>query len=269
MHLHFPRADRLSILAAMILLAYALASYVQLPAQTLSLQLPGLYLEVDLNANTVAGLLVAGLTASGADWLLRTHPAVHRHPTFEHWLVPAFTAWTIGVPLSQISGAPQWWYGFIGGGALLMLVLLAEYITLDPNDVRQPIAAAGLTIVSFALCLILAISLRFSGLRLFLILPALALAVWLVSLRTLHLRLHGRWLFLQAFVISLVCTQIVTVLHYMPISPVSYGLVLIGPAYALTTIVANLNEDEPLRQALIGPAVLLAVIWGVAWWINS
>ena len=269
MQQHFPRADRLSILAAMILLAYALASYVELPPRTLALQLPGVYLEAVIDANTIAALLVAGLTASGADWLLRTHPAVGGHRTFEHWLVPAFTAWTIGVPLSQISGAPQWWLGFIGGGALLMLVLLAEYITLDPNDVRQPIAAAGLTSVSFALCLILAISLRFSGLRLFLILPALALAFWLVCLRTLHLRLHGRWVFLQAGAISLVCVQIATVLHYLPVSTVSYGLALIGPAYALTSLIANLNEDEPMRQALVEPAIMLLVILGAAWWINS
>jgi hypothetical protein len=212
--------------------------------------------------------LVAGLTASGADWLLRTHPAVSQHSTFEHWLVPAFTAWTIGVPLSQISGAPQWWLGFIGGGVLLMLVLVAEYITVDSDDVRQPIAAAGLTAVSFALCLILSISLRFSGLRLFLVLPPLALAFWLVSLRTLHLRLRGRWVFLQAGVISLVCTQFAAALHYLPVSPVSFGLILIGPAYALTSLIGNLNEDEPFRQAILEPVIVLIILIGAAIWIQ-
>lgn len=258
----------MSVLAAMILLAYALASFIELPTRELTMQLPGVFIEIPINVNTVATLLVAGLTASGADWLLRTHPAIAGHRTFEHWLVPAFTAWTIGVPLSQISGAPQWWLGFIGGGVLLMLVLVAEYITLDPQDVRQPIAAAGLTTVSFALCLILSIALRFSGLRLFLILPPLALAFWLVSLRTLHLRLHGRWVFLQATVIALICTQIAAALHYLPISPVSYGLALIGPAYALTSLIGNLNEDEPFRQAIFEPAIVFVIILGAALWIR-
>ena len=265
---HFPDADRLSILAAMILLAYALASFIEMPPRQLAVQLPGVYLAMEINVHTVAALMVAGLTASGADWLLRTHPSIHGHRTFEHWLVPALTAWTIGVPLSQISGAPQWWLGFIAGGALLMLVLVSEYITVDSQDVRQPIAAAGLTTVSFALYLILAIALRFSGLRLFLIVPPLALAAWLVCLRTLHLRLHGRWFFLQAGVVGLVCSQIAAALHYLPVSPVAYGLLLTGPAYGLTSLIASLNEGDPLRQAILEPAIILVILIGSALWIG-
>jgi len=267
-HRYLPEADRLSILAATILLAYALASFINLPARELAVQLPGFYLAVEVNARTVVAVLVAGLTASGADWLLRTHPSVRKQSTFEHWLVPALTALVIGVPLSQISGAPQWWLGFIAGGALLMLVLVAEYISVDPDDVRQPIASAGLTTVSFALYLILAIALRFSGLRLFLILPSLALAAWLVSLRTLNLRLHGRWAFLQAGVVALICTQIAAALHYFPLSSVSFGLLLIGPAYAITSLLANLGEDEPLRQAIMEPAIVLVILLGTAIWIH-
>lgn len=267
-HRHLPEADRLSILAATILLAYALANFVRFPSRELAVQLPGLYLAVQVNARTVVAVLVAGLTASGADWLLRTHPSVHSHTTFEHWLVPALTSLVIGVPLSQISGAPQWWLGFFAGGALLMLVLVAEYITVDPDDARQPIASAGLTTVSFALYLILAIALRFSGARLFLVLPALSLAAWLVSLRTLHLRLHGRWVFLQAGVVALVCTQTAAALHYLPLSPISFGLMLIGPAYALTSLLANLAEGTSLRQAILEPLVILVILSGTAIWIR-
>jgi hypothetical protein len=267
-HQHLPEADRLSILAATILLAYALANFVRLPIRDLDLQLPGFYLAIQINARTVVAVLVAGLTASGADWLLRTHPSVRGHSTFEHWLVPALTSLVIGVPLSQISGAPQWWLGFFMGGALLMLVLVAEYITIDPEDVRQPIASAGLTTVAFALYLILAIALRYSGARLFLILPALAFAAWLVSLRTLHLRLHGRWMFLQAGVVALVCAQAAAALHYMPLSPVSFGLLLIGPAYALTSLLANLAEGTPLRQAILEPFIVLVILFGAAIWIR-
>jgi hypothetical protein len=248
--------------------AYALANFVRLPARELAVQLPGVYLAVEINARTVVAVLVAVLTASGADWLLRTHPSLHGHSTFKHWLVPALTALVIGVPLSQISGAPQWWLGFIAGGALLMLVLVAEYITIDPDDVRQPIASAGLTAVSFALYLILAIALRFSGVRLFLLLPALSLAAWLVSLRTLHLRLHGRWVFLQAGVVALICGQAAAALHYLPLSSISYGLLLIGPAYALTSLLANLAEDEPLRQAVLEPLIVLVILLGLGLWIS-
>jgi hypothetical protein len=69
-------------------------------------------------------------------------------------------------------------------------------------------------------------------------------------------------------VIALICTQIAAALHYLPISPVSYGLALIGPAYALTSLIGNLNEDEPFRQAIFEPAIVFVIILGAALWIR-
>lgn len=149
-----------------------------------------------------------------------------------------------------------------------MLVLVAEYISVDPEDVRQPPAAAGLTAVSFALYLALAVALRFNELRLFLILPALSLAVFLVSLRTLNLRLRGQWAFIPAGVVALITGQLVAALHYWPLSPVSYGLALLGPAYALTSLIAGLAEGDRLRESLIEPGVVLVLVWGAALWIH-
>ena len=71
---YLPDADRLSILSAVILLAYAASRFVDLPPREYDLQLPGLYLAVELNIYTIVALMVAGLTATGADLLLRNHP---------------------------------------------------------------------------------------------------------------------------------------------------------------------------------------------------
>jgi hypothetical protein len=265
---HLPDADRLSILAATILLAYATARFVDVPARDLAAQLPGIYLAVEINTRTVVSLLVAGLTATGADWLLRDHPAMRSRSTFQHWLLPALTAWVIGVPLDQLPFGPQWLASFVIGGALLMLVLVAEYIVVDPDDVRHALASAGLTALSFALFLMLAITLRSSGGRLFLILPALTIAAGLVSLRTLNLRLQGRWMFLHALALALIVAQFAASLHYWSIPPIAYGLALLGPAYALTSLVGGLSEGEPLRQAIIEPALVLFFVWGTAIWTS-
>lgn len=264
---YLPDIDHLSMLAALILLAYALARFVSFPSRELALQLPGVYLEVQVNVHTVMAFLVAALTASGADWLIRQHPALGRKPTVEHWLLPALTAWVVGIPLFQISGALQWAVGFMIGGALLMLVLVAEYISVDPEDARQPLAAAGLTAVSYALFLILAISLRFAGLRLFLMLPAMALAGCVVSLRALHLRLHGRWTFLQSGVVGLIIGQCVAAFHYLPLTPISFGLFLVAFGYALTSLVAGLEEGEVLERALIEPLVVFILLTVIALWV--
>lgn len=263
-----PDANRLSVLAAIILLAYALARLVNFPVRDIEVQLPGFYLVLEINIRTIIALLVAGLAATGADWLLRDHPSIKEQKTFEHWILPALTAYVIGLPLYQLALGFQWWLGFAIGGTLLMLVLVAEYISLDPDDVRHPAASLGLTAVSFALYLTLAIVLRYSGLRLFLTLPALTLAAGLVSLRTLHLRLQGHWAWLESGTITLICAQLAASLHYLPLSPVAYGLLLLGPAYAITSTIANLAEGKTLPQSLVEPAIVLVIVLGTAIWIG-
>jgi len=262
-----PNPDRLSIIAATIMLAYASTNFINLPSRTLGLQLPSFYLAVNINVRTVIALIVAGLTATGADWLLNDHPALQGKRTFQHWLLPALTALVIGIPLYLLPFSTQWLVAFALGGALLMLVLVAEYIAVDPEDTRYSIASAGLTAVSFAIFLVLAIALRSAGIRLFLTLPALTLASLLVVLRTLNLRLGGLWAILLSLALALIIAQIAAGLNYLPLSPTKYGLALIGPAYALTTFVGNMVEGIPFRRAIIGPVLVLMIVWGAALWI--
>ena len=265
---NFPNPERLSILAAMILLAYALASFVNIPGRQLSVQLPGLYLEVQFNTRKLIAMFVAGLTATGADWMLRDHPALGRTRTIQHWFLPALTALVIGLPLSQMPLGPQWWLGFFFGGIILMLVLVAEYIVVDPTDVRHAPASMMLTAISFALFLALTVTLRGAGLRLFLILPAIIFAGGLVSLRTFNLRLLGRWAYVPAGVMAILVGQLAAALYYWPISPVSYGLLLLGPAYAITSFLTSTLEGEAFLQAMIEPLIVLTIIVGAAIWIN-
>lgn len=265
---YLPSADKLSVLAAIILLAYALTPFMDLPARDLSFELPGFFLSVELNVRTLVVLLVAGLTASGADWLLGDHPLIAEKPTVQHWLLPSLTSLVIGVPLFQLPLGPLWWAFFAVGGALLMLVLVAEYIVVYPEDIHYAPASAGLSAVSFALFLTLAIVLHSAGTRLFFILPALMLAGGLVSLRTLRLRSPSKWKFLEALVTALVLGQIAAALHYWPLNPVTFGLAVLGPTYALTTLVSGLDEGDTLRQALLEPGMVLLVVVVVVLWIR-
>lgn len=258
----------MSVLAATILLAYGATRFIDLPARELSLQLPGLFLSYELDIYTLIAILVAGLTATGADLLLRDHPALGTKRTFEHWWLPALTAWTLAVPLYQLPVGPQWLVSFVAGGALLMLVLIAEYISVDPQDLRFPVARAGLTAVSFALFLLLAIAMRSAGLRQFFILPGLSFSFALVCLRTLHLRLRGKWQLMQTGALVIIVAQIAAALHYWPLPPIQFGLAILGPAYALTSLVGALAEGEPVRTALVEPLIVLFIVWGIALWTS-
>jgi hypothetical protein len=277
-HRHLPDRNRLSVLVATILLAYALTRFVNLPERLLAFQLAGIYLAFTINFQTIISLLTAALAATGMDWLLTDHPSLiedeeeQERPrwqlSFQHWLLPALTAWVIGVPLDNLANGPEWWIVFAMGGTLLALVFVAEYIVVDPADAHRPEATVGLTALSFALYLILAIAVRSANLRLYLMLPALITAIALVSLRTLYLRLGGRWTYTWALGIAMLVGQFATGLHYWPLSPIRFGLLLLGPAYALTSLAGSLEEGRSLAGAAGEPAAMLAALWGLAVWLK-
>jgi proteasome lid subunit RPN8/RPN11 len=254
---NLPNPERLSVLAATLLLAYTLTRFVDLTGWVLTAHPLGILISIQINVQTIIPILVAGIMAAGASWLLSDHPALQgtdRHaPGPEHWLLPAVVAWVIGIPLSQSATGYQWVLGLFIAGGLLALILTAEYIAIDPEDLRQPVAEAGLTAVSFAAYLVLAIALRAAETRLYLILPSLALTAGVVSLRTWHLRLGGEWALIEAGLVVVIIGQIAAALHYWPLSPLSYGLAILGPAYAMTTLVSNMADGATFRQALPGP----------------
>jgi len=264
---YLPDIDRVSVLAGMITLAYILTHFIIVPVRELALQLPGVYLAVQINVNTLVGVLVAGLTAAGANWIYHDHPDL-KSSAFPYLILPALTALIIGFPLNQLPFGVNWWLGMAGGVLVLVLVLIGEFISIGSEDVRQPLAAAGLTAVSFALYLVLATSLRSGGTRLFLALPGLTLGAWMVSLRVLHLRLHGQWLVYESAMIAFIVSQFVAAFYYWPVTPVAFGVLVLGPSYALTSLFIGLIEEKPLRQALSEPAVAILVAIGVAIWAS-
>jgi len=265
---NLPDINRMSVISATILLAYASSRFVTLPAYDLGLQLPGIYLSIELNVNTMISLLVSALTAIGTDWMISNHPALRKKKTYQHLILPGLTAWVIAVSLLRLPFGFQWILGFTLSSAILILVMVAEYVTVDPDDIRHPLATAFLTAISFTLYLILAIALRSAGVRLFQILPAMTLASLLVTLRTLHLRLQGRWFFYPAFVLAVVIAQFTAAVHYWPLSPITFGLVLLGPAYAFVSLIINITEGEPFRKAIVEPVLALFAIFGLAAWLQ-
>jgi hypothetical protein len=261
---YLPDTNQVGMLTAAVLLAFALAHLIQTPEFTLELQLPGFYFSYPISLNTLMVVMAAGLTATGMDWLLRSHPSLGKTPTIEYWVLPTLATFIIGIPLTILPPGNIWWIGFGMGGLLLVLVFLAEYIVVEPSSPQYAVATAGLTALSFAVYLILTTALRFSGARLFLVAPALFVAAGLVSLRTLHLRVSQKWEFNWAVGIALVCTQIGAGLHYWPVSPVQFGLVLLGSLYALSNLSVNLLEGIPPRRAMTEPLIALALALGTA-----
>jgi len=259
-----PSADRIGVLVASVLLAFAMTRLIQAPSFTITLELPGFYFALPLTLGTFMTILAAALTAAGMDWLTRLHPVLGTKSNIEHLMLPTITTFVIGAPLSLLPNGIAWWTGFAFGAALLVIVFEAEYITIDPSASTYALARAGLTALAYALFLILATSLRFSGARMFVMTPAIFIVAALISLRILHLDGTDRWDFPWAIGIGIVCAQIGAGLHYWPLTPLQFGLALTGPLYALTMLSVSLAENIPLRRAVAGPAIVLGVAWAAA-----
>ena len=253
-----PNIDHLSVITAMILLAYALTAFINFPARSLNIQLPGFLLTLRINFITIISVVVAFLAAAGSDWLIAAHPSVGQARRFHHWLIPAFTALVIGVPLNSLQVSPSWWVVFALGGLLLVGVFIAEYISVDPSDVRFPIARVSLTAMSFALFLVLLIAVRGAGLRLYAVLGAILPATAVVTAKALHLRLGG-WSLAWIAGITIVITQLATGLFYLPLRPIQFGLILLGATYGLINLAGSIEEKRARETLWIEPAILMVV----------
>ncbi len=261
---HLPKLDRISILAATILLIYILARFINFPAREYFIPFPGAYLSFDLNINAIVGIFVIGITSSGVDWLLREHPALQGKYTFQHWLLPTLTAWAIGAALISQPLGLAWWIGFALGTSILILVVIAEYITVDPTDIRHLPASMALSAVAFALYFALVLIARSGGMRLFLIVPTIVIATGLVSLRVLHLQLAGVWSFIPTMVIMLITGQVTAAIYYLPISPSTFALSLVGLAYALINLASGILNEKVWHQLIFEPVFVLVITWGIA-----
>lgn len=165
---HFPSRDRLSVLTAVILLAFALARFIDVPARVVNTTLFGSDLGLELNGPLLMMVLVAALISAGSDTLIRSHPSLAARPgqrTVLHWILPGVTALVLGGALNRTPDGPVWWLGLGLTALALIVVLIAEFIVVDRSDPAWDLAALGLTALAYALAMILFALLRSLGAR--------------------------------------------------------------------------------------------------------
>lgn len=264
-----PDFNRLSIISAVIILAYALVPFVEIPTQLIAIRFPWVVFDFELNFVTIVSILVAVLAAFGSDWLIQTHPKQKVRSIWQHGLVPALTAWVIGVPISFLEVGIEWWVVVGLGGLLLVFVLVAEYLVVDPDSPAHLPASLGLTVISFALFLVLAITLHSSGVRLFLILPALTITLFFLVARSIYLRTLGNWHWYWAAGIAFFVGQIVLGLHYLPVRPLSFGLSIVSIAYPLTLLVISFLENKRGIALFAEPTSLFIFLSLIAFFTNG
>lgn len=246
----FPSRDRLSVLTATLALAYVLSRFLDLPTRLFSITLLGSDIGLELGGVQVVLLLVAALISAGADALIRSHPAYAGENTLIHWVVPGATALVLGAGLNLLPDGPAWWGGLAGSVAFLLAVLVAEYRTVDPDDVARDTVRLALSGLILGLALVLFAVLHSYGARALVSasiggLTASALAGRLFALRgTPWAR---AWVY--ALVVGVVCAPMIWALGYWRITPVGAALLVMVPFY-VNVGVANQHFAGKLTRAV-------------------
>jgi hypothetical protein len=259
-----PDLNRLSITVSTIILAYTLTNFITIPSQELSLSLFGILFNIPINFTSLVSILVAGLTASGTAWLIYDHPnRPDRGNAVIHWLLPSLTSLVLMLAVNQLPFGLTWWIaaGFSGLG--ILLVLTAEFVVLDADNVFYAPAEIVITALSVALFLLLAVSLHGTEARLFYRVPIISTAALMVFLRIIHLRKEGIWAFNLGAAAFVLTGELAAGFHYLPIGSIGFGVAITGPLFALIEISSNKPErsDDFEFNHLFWPIFILILSW--------
>ena len=71
-----------------------------------------------------------------------------------------------------------------------------------------------------------------------------------------------------SMIISIIITELALGLHYLPITPISFGLILTGPLYALVDFASTSEQKRTRENIWIGLVIMviflvLAMLWGI------
>jgi len=260
-----PDLNRIGLILSIVLLTLTLGKLIPTGGFDFTIPLSGFLIQVPLNFSTILNILVAGLAASGMDWLLRGHPALNGRATFQWWLLPTLTTFIVSTTVSILPDGRSWWIGFFISSIFIFFVFLAEYIIVDPDAPFYTISVTGLTAISYALFFILTIALRAGNVRFTIVVPSLFITATITALRILHLQIRNTWETTWSIGIGVVCAQLAGSLHFWPLTSIQFGLVLMGPVYGLVTLAINLNENMQSQRAVlttcsaIGICLILAI----------
>ncbi len=264
-----PRPWKLGSLAAALVLVSQAVHLFPLSSRTWTVSVFGLAVTVPLGAAGLVALFIVLFALSGVDWLLQDHPLYGeiRH-RWVYAVMPVLTAWTLEMALLFTPPTFLWWVALVGGALFLVAVLVAEYVSVDPENPGYWMAQIGLTTLGFLLFFLLSLYAYASHWRLLWVMPVLTLTGGFIALRLFLLYSFGRFCWLETVVITLLTSQALMVLYHFDMTALGYALSLTGWMYGLHTTLRNLREGAPLLEALRESLFVIAILGGLLIWLE-
>jgi hypothetical protein len=247
--------DRASVVATLVILGLILATFLHFPTRTYDLTVLGSPLTISISQTALMAALLVGITCAGTDSIVRSHPTARRieaRYSFVTWTLPALTVLLATVLLPQ---APTQLYrlgGYVLTGLLLILVISAEYYTVDPTDRRYLVARLGLNAWAYFVALVIFVLIYSAKARSLLSATGVTLLSTLLALE--FLRSAGRGFArtaLYAAIAGLCTGEIVWAMNYWRISGITGGLILLLGFYVATGLANQQLQGRLTRRVLI------------------
>jgi hypothetical protein len=248
----------LSTLSAIILLVNGISRLVDIPSRGIRLTMLDIQWVVSINGSLLFMLLLALIVIVGTEVILRSHPALApggpsaEESTALHWILPGLTAFGGSAAVNMFPPGPRWWLGLVLVTGLLILIILGEYSTIEKTGLRHDAAAVGLNILGLTLLAILLDAIHATTARLTFALPVIAVFTAAVAGRLLELldpeTPHKPFF---AAGIGLLIAELALPLFYLPVSSVTFGLVLTLAAHTAVGITQIRSGDSKNRSILL------------------
>ena len=262
-----PDRDHLSVMAALVLLSYALTRLVVLPTIFTEFSILGLLVRFEIDTQFIMLTLAAGLTSAGAAWLMQSHPQARaQRSTFEHWVMPGLATLGLGAILARVPLGVGLGIGLALAAGLLIAVLVAEYVVFDPADPRYEVAALGLRILAYLLLSGALFAVFAVGMRAVYGVPIVMLCSSAVVWRLLRLGIPGVRVWRYALLIGLVTAELAWGLHYWPITAIKQALILglatyLGEGFIVAHHKEGITRSKALEFAILTVLSLIVIVF--------
>jgi hypothetical protein len=286
--------DRASVLVWVSLMGLVAQRVLALPSREVSATVLGSPITLTITTNTILGVLLAALVASGTEAVVRAHPralaagwldspsrllrpeVAHRDllggspaPRWVFWALPVAL---VVVALFLLPVAPSqtyWLLGLMLTGAALGLAMAGVFYTIDHFARGYRRARLGMNALTYGVALVLFLVVYRSRARSIVSATEVMFVSGLLALELL--RGSGRpalMITLYAAITGLLLGQVTWVLNYWRLSSLTAGLVLLVIFYDAVGLAQNALQGRIGRRVLIEYGLIslaaMALIWEFA-----
>jgi hypothetical protein len=94
------------------------------------------------------------------------------------------------------------------------------------------------------------------------------MGVGVLSMRILQIQTEKNWPWLEATASMLFVVQIAAALHYLPLTPLAVGVILLGTLFSIITFIINLFHQVAFGRAVIESGITFVVSIILALFLN-